>query len=155
MPSKQRCEIEEWAIQRVKWVGLECRLWFVKNTICQLSRLLAIWLLMIAGNPLDLFVLVSIFNCDQKSDDLSYQVWKHVKWTHDIADFVYLLELNLIPRWNGFYVFIFHQGDNLREGFKKSKWKFKMAFAMKGGGGRDRSRVPHTYFEKWFLLKTI
>ena len=22
----------------------------------------------------------------------------------------------------------------LREGFKKSKWKFKMAFAMKGGG---------------------
>ena len=25
---------------------------------------------------------------------------------------------------------------NLREGFKKSKWKFKMAFAMKGGGSR-------------------
>ena len=24
----------------------------------------------------------------------------------------------------------------LREGFKKSKWKFKMAFAMKGGGSR-------------------
>ena len=23
-----------------------------------------------------------------------------------------------------------------REGFKKSKWKFKMAFAMKGGGSR-------------------
>ena len=23
----------------------------------------------------------------------------------------------------------------IREGFKKSKWKFKMAFAMKGGGG--------------------
>ena len=23
----------------------------------------------------------------------------------------------------------------LREGVKKSKWKFKMAFAMKGGGG--------------------
>ena len=22
----------------------------------------------------------------------------------------------------------------IREGFKKSKWKFKMAFAMKGGG---------------------
>ena len=36
---------------------------------------------------------------------------------------------------------------HLREVFKKSKWKFKMAFAMKGGG-RDRSRVPHTYSEK-------
>ena len=24
----------------------------------------------------------------------------------------------------------------IREGFKKSKWKFKMAFAMKGGGSR-------------------
>ena len=59
---------------------------------------------MIAGNPLDLFVLVSIFNCDQKSDDLSYQVLKHVKWTPDIADFVYLLELNLIPRWNGLFI---------------------------------------------------
>ena len=35
----------------------------------------------------------------------------------------------------------------VREVCKKSKWKFKMAFAMKGGG-RDRSRVPHTYFEK-------
>ena len=42
--------------------------------------------------------------------------------------------------------------DHVRDGFKKSKWKFKMAFAMKGGEG---SRVPHTYFEKWFLLKTI
>ena len=27
-------------------------------------------------------------------------------------------------------------GDSVREGFKKSKWKFKMAFAMKGGGSR-------------------
>ena len=25
---------------------------------------------------------------------------------------------------------------SIREGFKKSKWKFKMAFAMKGGGSR-------------------
>ena len=41
------------------------------------------------------------------------------------------------------------QNDDIREGFKKSKWKFKMAFAMKGGGGVSRgSRVPHTYFEK-------
>ena len=41
----------------------------------------------------------------------------------------------------------------LREGCRKSKWKFKMAFAMKGGVSRG-SRVPYTYFEKWFLLKT-
>ena len=26
-------------------------------------------------------------------------------------------------------------GMSVREGCKKSKWKFKMAFAMKGGGG--------------------
>ena len=26
------------------------------------------------------------------------------------------------------------KGRSLRDGFKKSKWKFKMAFAMKGGG---------------------
>ena len=25
-------------------------------------------------------------------------------------------------------------GVGVREGFKKSKWKFKMAFAMRGGG---------------------
>ena len=31
----------------------------------------------------------------------------------------------------------------IREGIKKSKWKFKMVFAMKGGG----SQVPHTYSE--------
>ena len=28
------------------------------------------------------------------------------------------------------------QQDHLREVVKKSKWKFKMAFAMKGGGSR-------------------
>ena len=38
----------------------------------------------------------------------------------------------------------------LRDGVKKSKWKFKMAFAMKGGVSRG-SRVPFTYFEKWFF----
>ena len=39
--------------------------------------------------------------------------------------------------------------ESLRDGVKKSKWKFKMAFAMKGGGGVSRgSRVPFTYFEK-------
>ena len=36
----------------------------------------------------------------------------------------------------------------LRDGFNKSKWKFKMAFAMKGGEVSRGSRVPHTYFEK-------
>ena len=37
----------------------------------------------------------------------------------------------------------------VREVCRKSKWKFKMAFAMKGGEGVSRgSRVPHTYFEK-------
>ena len=38
--------------------------------------------------------------------------------------------------------------DILREGCGKSKWKFKMAFAMKGGGVSRGSRVPFTYFEK-------
>ena len=31
---------------------------------------------------------------------------------------------------------------DIREGCKKSKWKFKMAFAMKGGGSR-RGLVCH------------
>ena len=45
---------------------------------------------------------------------------------------------------------------HLREGVKWSKSKFKMVFAMKGGGGVSRgSWVPHTYSEKWFFLKTI
>ena len=39
-------------------------------------------------------------------------------------------------------------GTWVREVFKKSKWKFKMAFAMKRGGVSRGSRVPHTYFEK-------
>ena len=38
--------------------------------------------------------------------------------------------------------------NKIRDGVKKSKWKFKMAFAMKGGGVSRGSRVPHTYFEK-------
>ena len=29
-----------------------------------------------------------------------------------------------------------NDGLNIREVFKKSKWKFKMAFAMRGGGSR-------------------
>ena len=33
----------------------------------------------------------------------------------------------------------------IREGFQKQKWKFKMAFTMKGGRG---AREPLKYFEK-------
>ena len=36
----------------------------------------------------------------------------------------------------------------IRDGVKKSKWKFKMAFAMKGGGVSRGSRLPLSYFEK-------
>ena len=36
----------------------------------------------------------------------------------------------------------------LREVCGKSKWKFKMAFAMKGGGVSKGSRLPLSYFEK-------
>ena len=36
----------------------------------------------------------------------------------------------------------------VREGCGKSKWKFKMAFAMKGGGVSRGSRLPLSYFEK-------
>ena len=32
-----------------------------------------------------------------------------------------------------FMCICFLSGNIIREGFKKSKWKFKMAFAMKGG----------------------
>ena len=47
-----------------------------------------------------------------------------------------------VPIWRlvliiSHYVYDYHtfQSLQIREGFKKSKWKFKMAFAMKGGGG--------------------
>ena len=43
---------------------------------------------------------------------------------------------------------IAHKTISIREGCKKTKWKFKMAFAMKAGGVLRGSRVPHTYFEK-------
>ena len=46
-----------------------------------------------------------------------------------------------VPIWRlvliiSHYVYDYHtfQSLQIREGFKKSKWKFKMAFAMKGGG---------------------
>ena len=32
-----------------------------------------------------------------------------------------------------------------REVFKKSKWKFKMAFAMKGGGSRPVSSATYLF----------
>ena len=34
-------------------------------------------------------------------------------------------------------IIVFFLGLSFREGFKKSKWKFKMAFAMKGGEGLE------------------
>ena len=39
---------------------------------------------------------------------------------------------------------------HLREVCRKSKWKFKMAFAMKGGGVSRGSRVPHTILKNDF-----
>ena len=46
---------------------------------------------------------------------------------------------------------------NIREGFKKSKWKFKMAFAMKGGGSRGglECHLPilkNDFFKKPFRI---
>ena len=38
--------------------------------------------------------------------------------------------------------------DGFREGCKKSKWKFLMAFAIRGGGVSRGSRLPLSYFEK-------
>ena len=38
---------------------------------------------------------------------------------------------------------------------KNQNGNLRWHLPWRGGGGRDRSRVPHTYFEKWFLLKTI
>ena len=38
--------------------------------------------------------------------------------------------------------------NSIREVPGKSKWKFKMAFAMKGGGVSRGSRLPLSYFEK-------
>ena len=58
-----------------------------------------------------------------------------------------LLFMSLRP-YQLFVIKKFTQSKSLREGFKKSKWKFKMAFTMKGGGVSRGSRVPHTYFEK-------
>ena len=43
----------------------------------------------------------------------------------------------------------------LREGCKKSKWKFKMAFAMKGGGGLEGVSSATYLFWKMIFLKTI
>ena len=40
----------------------------------------------------------------------------------------------------------------LGKGSKNSKWKFKMVFAMKGGGGFP---VSHTYSEKLFIEKHL
>ena len=51
-------------------------------------------------------------------------------------------------RCNCFGGLVFVRGMKaIREVCGKSKWKFKMAFAMKGGGVSRGSRVPHIYFE--------
>ena len=47
--------------------------------------------------------------------------------------------------------FVIPQEVKLREGFKKSKWKFKMAFAMKGAGVSSAIYL----FWKMIFLKTI
>ena len=47
----------------------------------------------------------------------------------------------LSVRMHIFSIFAF-QIICIREGFKKSKWKFKMAFAMKGGGHNGRTVAP-------------
>ena len=46
-------------------------------------------------------------------------------------------------------------GEGIREGFKKSKWKFKGAFAMKGGGGLEGVSSAIYLFWKMIFLKTI
>ena len=46
------------------------------------------------------------------------------------------------------------QQDHLREVVKKSKWKFKMAFAMKGGGLEGVSSATYLFW-KMIFLKTI
>ena len=48
-----------------------------------------------------------------------------------------------------------HLAGQLREGVKKSKWKFKMAFAMKGGGGLEGVSSAIYLFWKMIFLKTI
>ena len=53
------------------------------------------------------------------------------------------LLLRYTPRWS------------IRDGFKKSKWKFKMAFAMRGWGGREGVSSATYLFWKMIFLKTI
>ena len=45
--------------------------------------------------------------------------------------------------------------DHVREGFKKSKWKFLMAFAIGGGGGLEGVSFAIKQFWKMIFLKTI
>ena len=39
----------------------------------------------------------------------------------------------------------------IRDGVKKSKWKFKMAFAMKGGGSRGVSSATYLFWKMIFV----
>ena len=56
-----------------------------------------------------------------------------------------LLCFELVSNVTPFLTNLKCSATGIGEGFQKQKWKFKMAFAMKGGRG---SRVPLKYFEK-------
>ena len=43
------------------------------------------------------------------------------------------------------------EGKNIREGCGKSKWKFKMAFAMKGGGLEGVSSATYLFWKIIFV----
>ena len=58
-----------------------------------------------------------------------------------------LLCFELVSNVTPFLTNLKCSATGIGEGFQKQKWKFKMAFAMKGGRG---SRVPLKYFEKLF-----
>ena len=44
--------------------------------------------------------------------------------------------ISFFPHFPHFEIFSLIDANSIREVCKKSKWKFKMAFAMKGGGSR-------------------
>ena len=43
--------------------------------------------------------------------------------------------------------------NQLKDGFKKSKWKFKMTFAMKGGGLEGVSSATYLFWKMIFVKK--
>ena len=72
-------------------------------------------------------------------------VRKSEQWTY----YLHVILLQASCTYEFAYTFI------LREGFKKSKWKFKMAFAMKGGGSLEGVSSAINLFWKMIFLKTI